>query len=175
MTNQNGPVTEAQLKHTLEQERDHWRAQWEQNLEQWRAEWQTSLERSKAQNQSTIEMFRATISFGSTSLKTVLIINGGAIMVLMALMGQLLAREDVQVELIAQLALSMQWFLSGLIAAVFAPGAAYVSQSAYTRDKGRLGHTFLALAVALFIGSVASFSIGAWSSTNNFKEIAGLI
>ena len=186
MTDKDDPVTEAQLKHALEQERDlwhaknqaileRWRAENEVNLEHWRAEQQLSLEHGKAQQQSGIEMFRATISFGASSLKTVLIINGGAITLLMALIGHLLSRENVQVELIAQLALSMQWFLFGLIAAVLAPGSAYVAQAAYVDHRNFLGTSFRALAVTLFIGSVASFGWGAWSSVVDFKEIADLL
>ena len=175
MTDQDNPVTEAQLKHALEQERDLWRAQNEANLEQWRAENEANLEQWKAKHQSGIEMFRATISFGASSLKTVLIINGGAITLLMALIGHLLSRENVQVELIAQLAQSMQWFLFGLIAAVLAPGSAYVAQAAYADDRRFVGTSFRILAVALFVGSVASFGWGVWSSIIDFTEIAGLL
>ncbi len=163
-------ITKAELEHRLQQVRDEWHAKWEGSLEHWKHESQASLEHWKYERQVEIEMFRGVISFGTTNLKALLVINGGAATVLLAFIGHIAANEGPADDaVISDLVPPMRWFLFGLLSGVVASGASYVSQFFYQHHRLWVGVPFHILAITLFVGAVAAFGWGAWLATAVFS------
>lgn len=103
-------------------------------------------------------MFRSVISFGTMSLKALLILNGGAATVLLAFISRVAATEGIGSALVVGLAPSMKSFVAGLIVAVLAVASAYVTQFRYQHYRSRIATPFHVAAVASFLASLGAFS-----------------
>ena len=83
-----------------------------------------------AQNEHIRLSDRAAVDISLVALRSAIIINGGAVLALLAFVGQLWDDQD---PLITGLFNVSIWFLCGLISGVFAGAIAYFYQSHHTR------------------------------------------
>lgn len=137
-------------------------------------------------------------SFGSTALKGVFILNGGAIIALLALMGALAGKDAVKPlldvkMLIKALIPSLEAFGLGVALAAFASGLGYLNWSArvmqhwepwdwnhYIRTGERPARSkwirptieaFRAAAILAYFISLGCFGRGAWMVANAFRKV----
>lgn len=137
-------------------------------------------------------------SYGSTALKGVFLLNGGAIIALLALMGALAGKDTIKPlldvrMLIKALIPSLQAFSLGVGLAAFASGLGYLNWSArvmqhwepwHWADYIRNGKTpierkwvgptievFRATAILAYFISLGCFGRGAWMVANAFRKV----
>jgi len=107
------------------------------------------------------------VSLSTEALKAVLLLNGGAVVALLAYLGQASSRA----ELARRAACPLTWFVVGLVLAALAFGSAYLTQLALFNESG-LGDKFkgvkhrvwLNAALVLALSSLACFAGGAYTS-----------
>ncbi len=100
------------------------------NIETYKVEMRRQEMRWRAGFEIIQHSDRAAVDIGLTALKTALLINGGAVVALLAFAGQLWNQEG---ERMASMLDASVFFLWGLIAAAFAAGVAYLYQSLHSR------------------------------------------
>lgn len=104
------------------------------NIERYKIEMRRQEMHWRARFETMQHSDRAAVDIGLTALKTALLINGGAVVALLAFAGQLWNQEG---ERMASVLDASVFFLWGLIAAAFAAGVAYLYQSLQTRQSIR--------------------------------------
>ena len=109
-----------------------------------------------------IETFRSLITIAVAALQMLVLLNGGAIVALLAYLGQLSSRSD----LAGRVATPLAWFVAGLILAGLAFIGAYVTQlllygESVLKKKERHGIA-LRMTVIVSLLSVGAFAVGAF-------------
>lgn len=114
--------------------------------------------------EQALETYRSMISIGTESLKALQLINGGAIVAILAYLGQAANGATVAREVSRPLG----FFVAGLVVATVAFLTTYLTQHRLLHDlldseaEGRSRHTFwLVVTVVLALASVALFAWGA--------------
>ena len=118
--------------------------------------------------------FDAVISLAQTALKSSILINGGAAIAILALMGNTWSENSIT----ADLAESLLFFSIGVLLAVISSGAAYLSQILFLRvfgeeDKtteGR-GKKLQLISIILVIVSYILFTFGALEARSAFSDL----
>jgi hypothetical protein len=128
----------------------------------------------KARHELFLEGLRATLTFGTSTLRATTIMNGGAELAILAYIGnaatlasQLGRPESVpRVREIIELRDALITFASGVFLAAAATGASYLSQGSFT-DAGDIndahakrGYFWRKIVIALTIGSFLTFLVG---------------
>jgi hypothetical protein len=113
------------------------------------------------------ETFKSLISLSTEALKALQLLNGGAVVALLAYLGQASKRADLARALTCPFAL----FVAGLLAATLAYGSAYLTQlSLYSEDvqgagfRGTKHQVWLWTTFAIALASLALFAFGAFAS-----------
>ena len=135
-----------------DQEMEKWKAQHKNQLAQYNAE-------RAAELAGDIEMFKSIIIAGQASLKSAILINGGAAVALLAFTGHVFTTSQDS-EVTAKLACAMAYFVGGVISGAVASGLVYVSQFVYARKKLCLGHILNGISWLLVISCYIFFVIG---------------
>lgn len=114
-----------------------------------------------------IETYRSLISVSMEGLKTLLLINGGAVVAVLAYLGQ----SPQGPRLAPHVWWPLGLFVAGVVCCTFAFLGSYATQFALYNEtvrpasyKGPRHETFLCITVALVVLSVACFAGGAFSS-----------
>lgn len=84
-------------------------------------------------HKAELEMFKAVIESGKTALTTVMLVNGGAAVALLAFIANMAAKVDSPIKLYA-IAGALMWFVMGVLLAALATGTTYLTQSAYAEQ-----------------------------------------
>lgn len=112
-----------------------------------------------------LEMLRATLTMGHTTLKSALLINGGAAVALLAFIGGIWSKESSKAA-ISAVSESLYLYVIGVLSAALAAGASYFAQAGYggefwkvSRTIGRIGHT---LAVLFIVAAYVFFARASW-------------
>jgi hypothetical protein len=90
-------------------------------------------DRSREYQKATDE---AVIKGGEVAIRTVMLINGGAAVAVLAFIGALVREGGVSVKQIAGVSTSLLWFGGGVAAAAWALGLAYCTNYCYGREAG---------------------------------------
>jgi len=90
-------------------------------------------DRSREYQKATDE---AVIKGGELAIRTVMLINGGAAVAVLAFIGALVREGGVSVKQIAGVSTSLLWFGGGVAAAAWALGLAYCANYCYGREAG---------------------------------------
>ncbi|MGH1438776.1 MAG: hypothetical protein ACRBBR_01595 [Cellvibrionaceae bacterium] len=91
-----------------------------------------TLAAESSDTQWGLELFRATIESGKTALNSIIIVNGGAIIVIMSVIANLVGNQDGQ-QLARHLAESLKFLSIGVLAGSIGLGFRYFSQACYTK------------------------------------------
>ena len=103
-------------------------------LEKFRSDLAGSLAYQDHVNSWSLEGFRQVIALGQSTLKSIMLINGGAAVALLAFLGNLINSKSAAVPLLP-FANSMQAFVVGVFLAAVAYGLTYFSQLCYDGNK----------------------------------------
>ncbi len=100
----------------------------EHNLEIWKVQ-------TGAQSAVSVEMFKAVVEAGQTSLKALMLMNGGAAAALLAFCGNAITKGQSFAgdPLLASIGIGLAWFVAGMGAAGLATGFRYFAQYCFAR------------------------------------------
>jgi hypothetical protein len=84
----------------------------------------------------------AVIKAGEVAIRTVMLINGGAAVSMLAFIGALVRQDGVTVKQVAGVSGSLLWFAGGVAAAVFALAHAYCTNYCYVSAENSKIFTF---------------------------------
>lgn len=141
---------------------------------------------------------QATSEWGLFAVRTVFLLNGAAIVALLAFLGSLYGKDGASIAvakiLTVQMANAFQWFLGGVGAAAFTTGMGYLNWSAFTafypdpsdqvgwiRGKevpaiSRIYHwihrSTMILSIVSAFASLGAFCIGAMAVVRAFHSLA---
>jgi hypothetical protein len=126
-----------------------------------------------AQNQHSIEMLKAVLEAGKSALHALFIINGGAVIALLGVIGSL-AGKDGGAKFASMLALPLLFFGVGVLAGAVGFSFRYFSQACYSESEKeddkhqKLGHFFRYAAIAsVFVG----FSVFGYAMYGAYKAV----
>lgn len=120
-------------------------------------------------------LFNAAILTGQNALKSLMLINGGAVVVLLAFIGNI-SRSATGSVLAKALSLSLIWFGGGVLSAALASAATYLCQLCYGlcgNSRGRsfkVALCFHALAIVFSIAALVAFGYGTWNVYLEFSR-----
>ena len=106
---------------------------YEHELRKWEAKHREYLEHIKYINDSSIKSFESTISFAISAIKYLIVINGGAAIACVTLIGNAIRNStESNSTLVVELSQPITYFLLGISSATFAGMIAYLSQYFFT-------------------------------------------
>ena len=143
-------------------------------LEKFRSDLAGSLAYQEHVHNWSLEGFKQIIALGQSTLKSMMLINGGAAVALLAFLGNLITRTGSSANVVA-FAGSMRLFVIGVFLAAVAYATTYFSQLFYDGEKVWQQRTGLILhVITSLIGaaSLAAFLWGAHAAYNGFLAFA---
>ncbi len=119
--------------------------------------------------------FDAVISFAQTALKVPILINGGAAIAILALVGNIWKENRLTVDLAG----SLLFFSIGVLIAAIGSGAAYLAQLLFLRVRGTeedkamesKAEKWQLAAIILVMISYILFMFGAWWAFDTFSTL----
>ena len=139
-------------------------------LEKFRSDLAGSLAYQEHVHNWSLEGFRQIIALGQSTLKSMMLINGGAAVALLAFLGNLITRSGSSTNVVA-FAGSMRLFVIGVFLAAVAYATTYFSQLFYDGEKDwqrRTGLVFHVVTSLVGAASLAVFLWGAHAAYNGF-------
>lgn len=124
---------------------------------------ESSLAHYKATSDFALEMFRSVMGFAHHALKTIIIVNGGAAIAVLAFIGNIWSKLQA-VEVARALTFSEAWFAIGVLVGAIATGTTYIAQYFYERKtfyKSAIG--FHIVTIILVVGAYVLFAFGIYS------------
>jgi len=144
-------------------------------FEQWKAQNASNLEQYRARYLSSIESMNAAIQFATLTIRSLIIVNGGAVVVLMALLGSLWNADGEKAAMLAKaLVYPFTYFVIGLCAGLITGALAYLAQILFTEleeaiTRGKWGGLSRILAIITGVASIVFFSLGAFQALKAFS------
>lgn len=126
------------------------------------------LAHNRAVHETNLEMLKSVLEAGRTALTSVILINGGAAVALLAYLGNLLSKNP-KLEPPADISIGLVLFASGVLSGAMASGSRYVSQSFYSKDWDKSGNTFNGLSILLALSAYVMFGLGVWAAYQAFS------
>ena len=121
-------------------------------------------------NDHALETFRSLINISVEALKILVLLNGGAIVALLAYLGQV----DTRVQLASLVAHPVRVFVVGLVLGALSFVGSYLTQlSLYSETvfrKTQRHHWFLWVTLLLGLASIAAFAWGAFATIGAFGQ-----
>jgi hypothetical protein len=119
-------------------------------------------------------MFKVIIDFALLAIRSLIIVNGGAIVGVVSFTGNLWSRDNSAAKAAAQaLGPTLGWFIAGLSCALLTAGISYMSQVAFAEMKSQkpaqvAGNVLRVIAMLAAIASLVCFVTGARVSLGAF-------
>jgi hypothetical protein len=110
---------------------------------------------------SQLELFKSVIGSGQAALKSFFLLNGGAAVAVLALIGHLSTSATTAGQ-VNKYALPLVSFACGLVFTSMAAGGTYLVQKAYAEKRKRWANRFNTLVVWLCFGSLVAFCVGCY-------------
>ena len=136
-----------------------------------------ATERSKIATDAIRTSFEATIRFADMTLRSLLILNGGAALaVLTFAANRIKERAPIADGVLGDLVLT---FGAGALLSVFSAGLSYLAQTFFTltveeTKTSRLGRFFQVLAITCVIASFGAFAFGVYQASAHFRSPAAV-
>lgn len=133
------------------------------------------FEKWKAENNWRTESLKAIVQFAALTIRSLILINGGAVVVLMALLGSLWGvNENSATDLAKNLVSPFGLFIGGLIAGVGAGAFSYFAQVLFTewpgdKQKEKTGANFRWVAIIFGGASIILFGLGSFAALSAFS------
>ncbi len=107
------------------------------------------------------EMFKSTIVFGQSALRSSILINGGGTIALLAFVGNIWGSKT-DPDVFAALIAALFSFTIGVLLSAISHGCAYVMQFLGSQEWVKTAHIFQVAAIALVVGAYCAFGWGAY-------------
>jgi hypothetical protein len=123
------------------------------------------------QSAASLENFRSVILAGQNAIRTMVLVNGGASVALLAFLGHMLGRGEAAASGFAE---GLLFFVSWTLFAGLVSGFTYLSQRLYGGAKGwhqTAGDWASYLAIGLGFASYIAFGCGAWWTYSTFDTL----
>ena len=117
------------------------------------------------------EIFRAIFTYGEQALKSVILINGGASVALLAFIGNLIAKGGGSATT-QLLSLALAFFVYGVLLGSVAVGASYVTQYSYIHFTALTSRIWHAVSVLLVLTSYFFFGVGSYLCYTAIRDAA---
>jgi hypothetical protein len=117
------------------------------------------------------ELFKAIPAYGEHTLKSVILINGGASVALLAFIGNILAR-GVSTSLASAYSLPLAHYVFGVLAGALATGSSYITQYSYVHFDRKIGVFWHWVSVALVLVAYLLFGLGSFLCYEAIKNTA---
>ncbi len=143
-------------------------------VERYKAELEIWVAQFQHSHSIQVEMFRAVVMAGQSAMQSVVLINGGAAVALLAFLGHAISTKASAV-FVQPIANALYLFVIGVLYGSLAMGSTYVSQSLYAIDinrRGPLAILFHALTVLLTVLAYVWFFRGACHAISGFHTYA---
>jgi hypothetical protein len=124
-------------------------------MERYKAELQKWIEDHKHAHDERKEMFKSVISYGQGAIKSLFLLNAGAVVVMLTFVTQLAKSGEGKVT---EFVTSIRWFAIGVLAAAVVAALAYVSQLLYNYQKPFLTKIGIVFHVLCLIVACCSLS-----------------
>ena len=143
-------------------------------FEQWKMEHASNLARYSAENAHQVEMFKSVILAGQNALKSVILINGGAAVAILAFVGSTWDKS-ANTNVGKKLLISMVLFAFGVLAGGIASGLTYLAQRAYADEKrrklgDRLNLAIIFAVIAAYLLFVIALGVAFFAFWRQFSE-----
>ena len=132
-------------------------------IEKFRSDLAGSLAHSEQVNNWNLEGFKQVIALGQSTLKSIMIINGGASVAILAFLGNALNTANSKV-LILPFANSMRMFVFGVSLSAIAYALTYLSQLSYSGEKPWQQNTGIALHVLTSLAGASALVAFIWGA-----------
>ena len=136
-------------------------------LTNFKAENDRWIKEYEIQNSHALEMFRSVIASGQSALKASMLINGGAVIALLAFIGNTVKSPPMG-NIQDLLAAPMWLFCLGILCSAVASGATYLTQFLYSADWMKTGYVFQILSILIVLASYVLFGVAAYDTTKSF-------
>lgn len=137
-------------------------------IERLKAHLQSQVEKEKYSHAANLEMFKSVIQTGQNALKSMILLNGGAAIALLAFIGKL---SDVSRINIPSFAVPLTIFVIGAFLSTISSGITYLTQILYSEEgkwQGRAGITLHGLSILLGLASLSLFGYGTYRAYGAF-------
>ncbi|MBL8311625.1 MAG: hypothetical protein JNL19_14485 [Burkholderiales bacterium] len=143
-------------------------------------ETKTRIANADRKSASDLEMFKSVLDTGKTALTTVILVNGGASVAVLAFLANISVKTDM-ISRVPAIAGALVWFAVGVLSAACATGVTYVTQLAYAQFQFAADPNAVKppwhwirswggrIAVVLVSGSYVAFAIGACATYSAFR------
>ncbi len=141
------------------------------DMERYKAELEQHIEGMKHANAASLENFRAVIAAGQAATKSIILINGGASVAMLAFIGHLARIGSTSVPAYANCLLP---FVAGTLLGGIVSGGTYLAQFFFGGRKPwhqRAGGIVNTTVIVLGICSFVAFGVGAWQTYSAFITI----
>lgn len=153
----------------------------ETQMEEWRMRWEASLEKWR----STVRMqelsIQGVIRFATVSIQSLILVNGAAVVVILAFLGDLWGTNSALAQATATAIIpGLAWFVVGTAAGVLTGMFSYIAQVLFTElttyhDDGAANiswwaHVGRGVAVTCGAVSISAFGLGAWLAVRAFAD-----
>lgn len=139
------------------------------SIEQWKLAHELRLAQYAAEAESNLENFRSVILAGQGALKSLMLINGGASVALLAFIGNLLSKDE-HYTLANSIAISLIFFVVGVLCGGAAAAFTYLSQLLYVEGNNKVGRIAHLISVATGLGALILFGLGAFTTYDAFVD-----
>lgn len=157
---------------------------YEHELRKWEIKYKEYLESLKYNYDAKIKSFEATIQFAVSAIKSLIIINGGAAIACVTIIGSAIRNPtDANSIIVINFSGPITYFLLGVFFAVFAGIIAYLAQyfftqfdpsgypveedkkrTEYNKRNGRIANILQIMGIIFALASIILFVVGVFSS-----------
>ncbi|WP_436637908.1 hypothetical protein [Microbaculum sp. FT89] len=134
-------------------------------LKRYDAVLQQHVEDQKHANAQSLEMFRSVIVAGQNANRSMVLINGGASVAILAFLGHLAQIGSTDIPKFAN---GLAFFVGGTLLAGLVSGGTYLSQWLFGHNKIRTGNLINWIVIIMGIGAYVTFAGGAWITYDGF-------
>ena len=125
------------------------------------AQHRAALAQYSAEADAGLELFKSVTRSGQAALKSFFLLNGGAAVAVLALVGHL-STSGATAARVNTFALPLGCFAFGLLLSAMASGGVYLAQRAYSLSQKQQGDGWNAVVVCVSLASLFAFAVGCY-------------
>src|SRR6266496_5374166 len=114
-----------------------------------------------AKADAQLELFKSVIQSGESARKSFFLLNGGAAVAVLALIGHL-STSTITAAQVNKFAVPLLFFACGLLLVALASGGTYLVQKAYADSRKRRADVINVLGIWVCFFSLVAFSVGCY-------------
>ncbi len=135
----------------------------ERNLEHYQVKSQNRREFYKARIQRWLSDAELVTEAGREALRSIIIVNGGAVIALLAFMGKLFSESDkIASNLASCLPIALFFFTCGVLFGSLGFGSRYLSIDQFSKDNRKIGEFWKKISITLSLAAYFSFIAGSF-------------